>query len=374
MKYRVLTVGDPAPWVSFPTPSTALARIDLLAGRYIVLCFLGSSTSPDALATLGALHRRRALFDDVKASFFGVTCDPADVARLKDSLPGIRFGLDITREAGVHFGAVSPEDNGANGKVIIRPLWFVLDPTLRVIRVEPFGSDPVQAANSVLDYLQALPPPRLHAGFPVEAPVLVLPNVFEPQFCQKLTNYFETHRASPSGFMDEVEGKTILREDPAFKSRSDVSIADEALRAEAQRRVQRRVVPEIWKVHQFEVTRMERYLIACYRADERGRFIAHRDNSTKGTQHRRFAVSIMLNDGFEGGELHFPEYGSRPFDVPAGCAVVFSCSLMHEVKPLTKGNRYAFLPFLYDESAAALRESNNAFLGDGMKKYDPDRE
>lgn len=37
---------------------------------------------------------------------------------------------------------------------------------------------------------------------------------------------------------------------------------------------------------------------------------------------------------------------------------MFSCSLLHAVTPVTKGCRYAFLPFLYDEAAAALRERN----------------
>jgi hypothetical protein len=32
-------------------------------------------------------------------------------------------------------------------------------------------------------------------------------------------------------------------------------------------------------------------------------FRAHRDNTTKGTEHRRFTVSINLNAEFEGGGL-----------------------------------------------------------------------
>jgi predicted 2-oxoglutarate/Fe(II)-dependent dioxygenase YbiX len=98
-----------------------------------------------------------------------------------------------------------------------------------------------------------------------------------------------------------------------------------------QGRIGRRVVPEILKVHQFNVTRMERYIVACYRAEDEGHFMAHRDNTTKGTAHRRFAVSINLNYEFEGGELSFPEYGPRSLKPPPGGAVVFSCSLLHAV-------------------------------------------
>lgn len=45
--------------------------------------------------------------------------------------------------------------------------------------------------------------------------------------------------------------------------------------------------------------------------------------------------------------------------------MVFSCSLLHTVTPVTRGSRYAFLPFLYDEAAAKIREANAAFLAQG---------
>ena len=44
--------------------------------------------------------------------------------------------------------------------------------------------------------------------------------------------------------------------------------------------------------------------------------------------------------------------------------MVFSCSLLHAVSTVTRGRRYAFLPFLYDDAAAKIREANNKFLGD----------
>jgi hypothetical protein len=48
---------------------------------------------------------------------------------------------------------------------------------------------------------------------------------------------------------------------------------------------------------------------------------------------------------------------------------VFSCSLLHQALPVTKGKRYAFLPFLYDDAAAKVREANNAYLGDNVMPY-----
>ena len=109
---------------------------------------------------------------------------------------------------------------------------------------------------------------------------------------------------------------------------------------------------------------MERDLVACYDAADNGFFRPHRDNTTKGTAHRRFAVTINLNaEDYEGGDLCFPEFGAKTYRAPTGGAVVFSCSLLHEARPVTKGKRYAFLPFLYDEAAAQVREQNVEHVG-----------
>jgi predicted 2-oxoglutarate/Fe(II)-dependent dioxygenase YbiX len=127
-------------------------------------------------------------------------------------------------------------------------------------------------------------------------------------------------------------------------------------------RFNRSVVPELAKVCQYKASQMERFLVGCYRAEDSGHFAPHRDNTTRGTAHRRFAASVNLNADFEGGEVSFPEYGARGFKPPPGGAVVFSCSLLHAVSKVTHGQRYAFLPFIYDDDAAKIREANNAYL------------
>ena len=49
---------------------------------------------------------------------------------------------------------------------------------------------------------------------------------------------------------------------------------------------------------------------------------------------------------------------------------MFSCSLMHEALPVTRGRRYAVLPFLYDDSGAKLREANLEYLADDRLRDD----
>jgi predicted 2-oxoglutarate/Fe(II)-dependent dioxygenase YbiX len=169
--------------------------------------------------------------------------------------------------------------------------------------------------------------------------------------------------------MREIEGKTTLVLDANHKRRRDAHIDDQKLMNAARERVRRRIVPEIKKAYQFDVTRIERDIVACYLAEDSAHFRAHRDNTTKGTAHRRFAVSINLNDDFEGGTLSFPEYSNHQYKIPAGGAVVFSCNLLHKVVPVTRGERFAYLPFLYDDQAAKVREANARFLDPAVGGY-----
>jgi predicted 2-oxoglutarate/Fe(II)-dependent dioxygenase YbiX/peroxiredoxin len=366
-RYVLLTKGDPAPWFKQRSTTNPRYAFDTAAGRYIVLCFFATAADAAGRAAIAAAHARRDLFDDVRACFFGVTVDPADEGRVREAIPGLRYFLDFDGNVSRRYGAL-PLDAGTPSPAAARRFWMLLDPTLRVIAVVPFAPGGGERA-AFFAMLDKLPPPESFRGIAVQAPVLILPDVFEPEFCAKLIGLYAAHGGEESGFMREVDGKTVKMHDADHKKRKDYVIEDPAVIAETQQRIRRRIVPEILKAHQFQVTRMERYIVACYAAEDGGHFRAHRDNTTKGTAHRRFAVTINLNDAFEGGELSFPEYGPKSFKPPVGGAVVFSCSLLHAASEVTRGTRYAFLPFLYDDAAAKIREQNNPFLGEGVGAY-----
>jgi len=361
--------GDPVPlFRARASNGTSDYDFASVAGRYVVLAFLGSAGQEPVRRAMTAVRKHRKLFDDRHASFFGISVDPADETsgRLREALPGIRFFWDQDREISRRFGALGDAPDG--GAPVYRCFWLVLDPMLRVLATAPLAE-----AEQLLGLVAALPPVDAHAGCPLHAPVLILPRVFEPEFCRRLIELHERHGGQDSGFMREIDGKTVPVLDHGFKRRADHHIEDEAVCGAIRERIQRRIVPAIEQAFQFRVSRMERYLVACYDAECGGHFRAHRDNTTKGTAHRRFAVTINLNAGeFEGGELRFPEFGPRPYRAPTGGAVVFSCSLLHEALPVTAGRRYAFLPFLYDEAAARIRVANNAYLGEGVGAYRPD--
>ncbi len=368
--YANILPGDPAPWFHQRSIANSHFAFDTAAGRYLVLCFFGSASHPGSKVAIAAAFQRADVFDDAKASFFGISVDSTDESeqRVADRYPGYRFFWDFDGTVSRLYGSIPIDAKPEDGEVPVRQVWIVLDPTMRVLKVLPFAEDGSDI-EAVLSFVAVLPPINRFCGIELQAPIIVLPNVFEPQLCQKLIGLYERNGGEESGFMREVDGKTVEVKDPGHKRRRDYDIQEKDVIAETQGRFIRRIVPEIQKVHQFTVTRMERYIVACYAAEDEAHFRAHRDNTTKGTAHRRFAVSVNLNDDFDGGEVNFPEYGSRSFKAPTGGAVIFSCSLLHAVSKVRRGRRYAFLPFLYDDAAAKIREANNAFLAEGVGSY-----
>jgi peroxiredoxin len=359
--------GEPAPWFTGTTTRGPGVGFDTIAGRWVVMLFFGSVSAPVAQGALKLVAKNANLFDDKRVSFFGVTADPADAARVKARIPGIRFFLDGDLEISRLYGATRATDPKKD--VNYTAFWLILDPMLRVL-----GSFPIEQGEHVMNVITALPPVDKHAGPRVDlwAPVLVLPRIFELALCKRLISYYDTNGGTESGFMRQDGGKTNLVVDHRYKRRTDCVVENETLATQARQAIFLHAVPEIRKAFQFHVTRIERSIVARYNAETSGHFKAHRDDTTAGTAHRRFAVSINLDDSsYEGGDLVFPEFGTRTYRAPTGGAVVFSCSLLHEVKPVTKGNRYAFLPFLYDDAAAQVRETNNAKLGEGVPQYAP---
>lgn len=110
----------------------------------------------------------------------------------------------------------------------------------------------------------------------------------------------------------------------------------------------RRVAPELFKAFYLKRFQFSRFIIACYDAARGDYFRPHRDNSTPQTRDRVFALTLNLNNEYEGGSLLFPEYGSSLYKPAAGGAILFSCSHLHEATPVTKGRRFTLINQLRD--------------------------
>lgn len=351
-----LRPGQPAPYFAARSTANPSFHFDTLGGRFIVLGFFGSAREAAGRRHLDQLLALEARYDDSGICMFGVSTDPADEASLRQRLPGIRYFWDDDHALSRQYGA---EDAAG-----LRRLTYVIDPALRILAVLPFDADPEAHERTLKALVERLPRPDDHAAVPLHAPVLIAPRIFERGLCRKLIELYDSNDGQESGFMREIDGRTVAVNDHKHKWRSDHVIADAEIRRTCEAALRERLFPQIEKAFMFRPTQIERYLVACYAADPGGHFRPHRDNRTSGTMHRKFAVSVNLNaEDYEGGDLRFPEFGSRTYRAPSGGAVVFSCSLLHECTSMVRGRRYCFLPFLYDDEGARIRDENLQFLG-----------
>ena len=344
-------VGEPAPFFTAATTNVERYSIDAAAGRWMVLMLFGTLSSPASLSALERALRRRDLFNDIDAAFYGVTVDAADRQRgLIDSEPGVRFFWDLDRAVCRAYGLANDD--------YLHPALFLIDPAFRIAMAEP-----IEAIDLVLDRLEQ----ELRAPSPADqvAPVLVLPRVLEPDLCRELIDYYGRGEPTASGFAIEVEGQTVTRLNAKLKRRTDVTIEDPALIEAVRSRLEMRLFPLVERAFGWRPTRIERYLICCYAGDDQGFFFPHRDDATAGTAHRKLAVTLNLNaEDYDGGELRFLEFGRRTYRPPTGGAAVFACGLLHEATPVTRGVRYAVVPFLYDEAGERLRQANLGRVGE----------
>lgn len=362
---RTIRFGEAIPLCYSATRSNERFAFGSLGGRFTLVGFLPSKLSPDYATMMEPVARASSLFDAARRVV--ALASNAPDTRTDPRLMGVDGSLLVFHDQsnglhdvfGVSGAARQAQDASAEAG------WFLVDPTMRIMATFP-PADTEEALNT----LERTVDPLMHAGVVTPAPVMVVPRVFEPGFCSALLDYYAERGGEPSGVTRERDGKTLVELDNSAKRRFDCMVEDDTLRQAAMHRIYWRLAPQIEKAFQFKVTRMERYIVCCYDADSGGYFKAHRDNTTKGTAHRRFAVSINLNaEEFDGGGVVFPEYSDAVYNPPTGGALIFSCSVLHEALPITGGRRYAFLPFLYDDAAAEIRKTNNAFLDKSVGDY-----
>src|SRR5262249_56444455 len=98
----------------------------------------------------------------------------------------------------------------------------------------------VEQIVGLLNSLPRIGPPAPAAE---QAPVLIVPRIFEPELCRTLIRYYDERGGAESGFMREVAGKTVPVMDHAFNRRRDQEILREGLRNACTVRIGDRLAP-----------------------------------------------------------------------------------------------------------------------------------
>lgn len=333
-----LTAGDRIPDFARPDPAgKPVMFYDLHLGQPMALFFSGRASAPETRAALAALGDGGTAWGEVTRVAVALGT-PAECAALVQEL---------------HLGYTLLADDGALSQHLLGSAAtglaaLVLDENLRITeRLQ--GGDPKALVQRVAALYAARPTPK-GLVFHGQAPVLFIPRVLDKELCDGLIALFEETGGTPSG-VAYVKGETAdWKPDPSVKMRRDIYLQEGPWLAKVKDALVRRVLPEIHRCFNYPVTQHEVFKVIRYDAGA-GYFRPHRDNESRDTQHRRFAMSLNLNTGdYEGGQVRFPEFGPDLYEPQRGGALIFSCSLLHEAVPVTRGSRYALLGFFFGDA------------------------
>ena len=313
---------------------------DLYYGQPIVLVVCSRAADPATRAGVAALGLSDPAWEKITRVVL-VQGSPAECATLAQGLkPGITLLADD--------GALTAHLLGAPAQSMT---VLVLDENLRITERLEGRDDPqgLVRETAALYAARRQPQPKvLHQ----QAPVLLIPRVLDKTLCDGLIALFEETGGTPSGTAYVHGDKADWKPDPNVKMRRDIYLQEGPWLDRVKEALVRRVLPEIDRCFSFQVTQHEPFKVIRYDAGA-GYFRPHRDNESRDTQHRRFAMTLNLNTGaYGGGELHFPEFGPDLYAPEKGDAVIFSCSLLHEVVPVNRGSRYALLGFFFGDAQA----------------------
>ncbi len=337
-----LESGDRAPPFVLLDQSGARATPldDEIAGKPVLLVFRTGDAGAAYSEELAGFRERHDEFAALEATVFAITRDSvAANSRLHDAqdLP-FKVLSDGPGEVFKVYGLASGAESGA-------AITIVLDPNLHVIEVLTPGlqGGHVAAALRGLNRVAGERPPGRLGAHP---PVLVVPRALGEEDCASLIEAW--HRPVTVWGTDGLTCEGYELEKGDFKVRNEsygrveqLVVRDPKILANLDAKLGRRVMPEIGKAFQTKVAKREDYRVARYDAAEGGCLPPHRDNPLPETRHRRFTLSVTLNAGaFEGGGLRFREYGEQEYLVETGTAILWSCSLLHEVLPITAGQRF----------------------------------
>jgi peroxiredoxin/predicted 2-oxoglutarate/Fe(II)-dependent dioxygenase YbiX len=340
-----LTSGDRAPNVFLPDQRDIIISLyDKARGGPIFVLLYPTQKDPGCAGELASLFALAPQLLAEGVHVFAIGGDPVGrVQKLAGQHePGFFMLADADHKAADAFGS--------RGKLV----GFVLDPGQRIQAVIPPGDTPI--ADRAAAALKALPRQApFNPG--VHPPLLVIPQALPRDFCAYLIEQFEKRGNEASGTLRMTDGKMVHVSDSDIKQRRDHHVVDKDLLDQIAGYVERRVLPEIHRAFHCPIKFVEEFKIVRYDADPGGFFRPHRDNTSPGTAHRRFAMTLNLNaEDYDGGELCFPEYNNATYKPATGEAVVFSCNLLHEATDVAAGHRYVLLSFMYDEPGRQMLE------------------
>ena len=168
-------------------------------------------------------------------------------------------------------------------------------------------------------------------------PFIMIENALDEELLKEVVDFYKMKK----------EKNEVIAHQHSTKDRLHVH-PDSILEKKIDNKLSKSVLPELRKIFYFDANYRENYKICSYDGVTSGRFHSHRD-TPQPYQHRKYAMSLLLNDDYEGGELYLSEYDMK-IKPKANTAIIFPGISSHQVLTVTKGSRTAIITFFCDNT------------------------
>lgn len=348
---RPLFHGAPLPAFDVKDENGRPLRLsdDYLCGKPLLLVLLNTEDEARIRAVLGAVAARKQALDDADVAVIGFSANSnARQNRAHQHASDFHWPLPADATGQIYAGLGVHKGRGIGDRLI----WVT---PLRQIHTWFDDSDNL---NDTLDTLMSQTTASPAGDMPLHPPVLLIPDVLSPSECHQLIESVESGApltVSPPKPGEIAGDYQIPVYDYNRQDRVDHIIKDQTTQQFLDERIFQRVVPIVKKAFAFDITRREDLHVARYEGAREGSVVGHRDNVTAATAHRKFALSLNLNDDYDGGDVVFKEYNQAGYKSGTGAALIFSSALLHEVRETTRGVRYTLISHFFNDQAGQPR-------------------
>ena len=325
---RLLWLGDRVPDFVLPDPKGELRFFyEGVTGSPVVLVLAANTARQDQWDEIKGFAALAPALHEAGADLMIVSNDGTEsLAIVSQVIPEhVRWLADIKGvvNIGLRAGALFP---------FTGVVCFVLDGNQRIVAVR--GPEPGQA-EWALAALKARTREPAHS-LSLTAPVLLLPGILDSEDCGRLLNLIS--RADPaSGF--------VLVEQPD-------------LVAQIGKTLLRRIGPEVEKAFAFDDFAIETIALRWSEGSLSGASDYRRDITDPAVQGRSFSLILDLaSEAYEGGDIRFPEYGSHSYRPGTGGGLIYSGTLLGELRPVSTGRRSLLTAVLRRAPKAAAARS-----------------
>ena len=223
------------------------------------------------------------------------------------------------------------------------PTAFLLDPNLRVRATLPF-TDGARVATDVAELVAELVwDDRRLREITSQAPLLVVPDVLDPEQCAWLIAVWEQQGNSQTGVESATGGGRAEQHDTQLKRRRDHIVGDPQRSRELATRIGRRVVPEPVqgvRVPGEPLRGLQDRLLPGGRPRVLRRPPRQPQPRDRAPSLRPHPQSQRARRTMSYASPSTGPSGTGRYRPAAGAALLFSCSHLHEVLDVTAGRRF----------------------------------